>query len=278
MSVERKCFYDWRDVAGEVVDFVSRNRDSVDYVTFVPDGEPTLDACMGRIIEFVKGETGVRVAVLTNASLLWMEDVCRDLEQADVVSVKVDSVSERVWRRINRPHPSLVLERVLDGIREFSSSYKGTLISETMFVRGVNTDKGVYRDIATFLRGLRLSKAYISVPIRTPAESFVEPPTERELVEAYEEFQGVLGSGRVELLNMPEPPPRLVSGDPVAWLLNTCAVHPLRYGEAVEALVGRVEDPVGLIEGLVRENLLLKTEYGGQCSSLGTLGVGSECG
>ncbi|MEM0009573.1 hypothetical protein [Thermofilum sp.] len=55
MSVERKCFYDWRDVAGEVVDIVSRNRDSVDYVTFVPDGEPTLDACMGRIIEFVKG-------------------------------------------------------------------------------------------------------------------------------------------------------------------------------------------------------------------------------
>jgi wyosine [tRNA(Phe)-imidazoG37] synthetase (radical SAM superfamily) len=57
-------------VAGEVVDFVSRNRDSVDYVTFVPDGEPTLDACIGRIIEFVKVETGVRVAVLTNAFLV----------------------------------------------------------------------------------------------------------------------------------------------------------------------------------------------------------------
>jgi len=50
-------------------------------------------------------------------------------------------------------------------------------------------------------------------------------------------------------LNMPGPPLRLVSGDPVAWLLNTCAVHPLRYREAVEALAGRVEDPVGLIEG-----------------------------
>jgi wyosine [tRNA(Phe)-imidazoG37] synthetase (radical SAM superfamily) len=71
-----------------------------------------------------------------------MEDVRRDLEQADLVSVKVDSVAEDVWRRINRPHPSLVLERVLDGIREFSSSYKGMLISETMLVRGVNTDRG----------------------------------------------------------------------------------------------------------------------------------------
>lgn len=44
-------------------------------MTFAPDGEPTLDECLGRIIEFVKGETGVRVAVLTNAYLLWMENV-----------------------------------------------------------------------------------------------------------------------------------------------------------------------------------------------------------
>jgi len=44
-------------------------------VTFAPDGEPTLDACLGRIIKFVEGETGVRVAVLTNAYLLWMESV-----------------------------------------------------------------------------------------------------------------------------------------------------------------------------------------------------------
>jgi len=44
-------------------------------VTFAPDGEPTLDECLGRIIEFVKGETEVKVAVLTNAYLLWMESV-----------------------------------------------------------------------------------------------------------------------------------------------------------------------------------------------------------
>jgi hypothetical protein len=81
------------------------------------------------------------------------------------------------------------------------------------------------------------------------------------LVEAYEEFKKVLE--RVELLNMPEPPPRMISGDPVAWLLGTTAFHPLRYKHAVEALKGRVEDPVGVIEGLVREGLLLKTEYGG---------------
>jgi wyosine [tRNA(Phe)-imidazoG37] synthetase (radical SAM superfamily) len=60
-----------------------------------------------------------------------------------------------------------------------------------------------------------VSKAYISTPIRPPAESFVNPPTERDLIEAYEKFKEVLGAERVELLNMPEPPPRMISGDPL---------------------------------------------------------------
>jgi wyosine [tRNA(Phe)-imidazoG37] synthetase (radical SAM superfamily) len=62
----RKCFYNWVDVAGEVAGFVVKNRDSVDHVTFVPDGEPTPDACLGRIIEFVK-RNRCQIAVLTNA-------------------------------------------------------------------------------------------------------------------------------------------------------------------------------------------------------------------
>jgi wyosine [tRNA(Phe)-imidazoG37] synthetase (radical SAM superfamily) len=250
-------------VGAEIVGFLTGSKGSVDYVTFVPDGEPTLDACMGRIIEFVKRETDARVAVLPNASLLWAEEVRVDLELADVVSVKVDAVEEGVWRRVNRPHPSLRLDRILGGVKEFARGFKRMLISETMLVQGLNTSVGCYRDIALFLRELNPSKAYISIPIRPPAEPFVKPPTERDLIGAYEEFKRVLGAGRVELLNMPEPPPRIIGGDPATWLLNTTAVHPLRYEHALKALEGRVGDPAGLIEGLIRENLLSKTEYEG---------------
>jgi len=71
LTVERRGFYGWRDVVREVVEFTSRYGEVMDYVTFVPDGEPTLDANIGRVIEAVKAEVGVKVAVLTNASLLW---------------------------------------------------------------------------------------------------------------------------------------------------------------------------------------------------------------
>lgn len=60
-----------------------------------------------------------------------------------------------------------------------------------------------------------MSKAYISKPIRPRAKSFVNPPTERDLIEAYEKFKEVLGAERVELLNMPEPSPGMISGNPL---------------------------------------------------------------
>ncbi|BES80490.1 radical SAM protein [Pyrodictium abyssi] len=96
----------------------------VDYVTVVPDGEPTLDANLGRLVEGLRA-LGARVAVLSNGSLLWREDVRRDLQEADLVSVKPDAAREETWRRVNRPHPRLRLDTVIQGIRVFSEEYRG---------------------------------------------------------------------------------------------------------------------------------------------------------
>ena len=112
-TTSRRGLYDWREVVMEVVDFTKKHGSEIDYVTFVPDGEPTLDVNLGKIIEKIKEEVDVKLAVLTNASLLWLEDVRKDLELADFVSVKVDAVYESIWKRINRPHPQLKLEDIL---------------------------------------------------------------------------------------------------------------------------------------------------------------------
>lgn len=78
------------------------------------------------------------MAVITNASLLWREDVRRDLMRGDWVSLKLDAATESVWRRVNRPHRGLVFDMVLRGILDFSASYRGVLTTETMLVGGLN--------------------------------------------------------------------------------------------------------------------------------------------
>jgi wyosine [tRNA(Phe)-imidazoG37] synthetase (radical SAM superfamily) len=261
LTIARRCFYNWRDVVKEVVDFLNRFRDEVDYVTIVPDGEPTLDICIGKIVEGIKKEVDVKIAVLTNASLLWIEDVRSDLMEVDYISIKVDVVDKKLWKAINRPYPVLRFEDVLNGILEFSKKFKKVLVSETMLVHGMNTGVECYEEIAQYLKDLNLGKVFISIPIRPPAESYIKPPREEELVESYEVFSRIISREKVELLNIPEPPPDNVYGDPETWLLNTTSIHPLRYDYALKVLEKICSNPEEVVENLVKKELINKVQY-----------------
>ena len=121
MQIEREEFYHPKEISREVeqkVKEATRKGESIDYLTFVPDGEPTLDLNLGKEIELLK-PLGMKIAVITNSSLMWREDVRDDLCQADWVSVKVDAVTPDVWRKIDRPYGTLRLENILQGISDF---------------------------------------------------------------------------------------------------------------------------------------------------------------
>ncbi|WP_460126274.1 radical SAM protein [Stetteria hydrogenophila] len=262
LTVERRRFRDPRVIVEEAASKAAKTRP--DYVTFVPDGEPTLDACLGVEIRGIKERVDVPVAVITNASLLYREDVRSDLSHADLVSVKVDAVSERVWRLVDRPHPSLSLPRILEGIQEFSSTFRGELISETMLVKGLNDDPREVEAVADYLSTLDLSRAYIAAPIRPPAEEWVEPPSEEALARAYHVFRERLSDRvRVELLAGPEGPQFKVEEDPVNYLIATTAVHPIRLDYAEEILKRRGLDPREVIGSLVERGILAVATYRG---------------
>ena len=73
MQVERGALYEPERIIQEVKDKVEKAVEAVDYLTFVPDGEPTLDLGLDREIERL-GSLGIKTAVITNASLIWRED------------------------------------------------------------------------------------------------------------------------------------------------------------------------------------------------------------
>ncbi|MEZ0394096.1 MAG: radical SAM protein [Desulfurococcaceae archaeon] len=275
LIVERKRFHDPREVVEEVCSFLSESGEPVDYVTLVPDGEPLLDRDVGLIIAGAKECSGKPVAVLTNASLLFLEDARQDLLGADFVSVKVDAVREATWRRVNRPHPRLELGKVLEGIAEFAKEFRGMLTTETMLVSGFNTAAEEVEAVASFIKELNPARAYVAVPIRPPAEPYAKQPTPEELVTAYSIFSRKLGEGRVELLNMPEPPEFKARGDPESWLLSVVSVHPLRLDYALKALEGAVEKPAEFLGKLVSKGEVRLVEYGGSTFVVRTYGASS---
>jgi wyosine [tRNA(Phe)-imidazoG37] synthetase (radical SAM superfamily) len=233
---------------------------AVDYLTFVPDGEPTLDTTLGESIDALR-DLGVPIAVITNGSLLSRKAVRARLDKADLVSVKVDSVREDAWRRINLPHPDLSLATILQGIREFVAGFAGTLITDTMLIAGINDDLGSLTDTAAFVAEIAPRTAYIAVPTRPTTVKKVHATDEAGLTRAHEVFSARLPA--VELLTGHEIGEFAYTGDARSDLLAVTAVHPMREAD-VRRLLSRDQSDWGLVEDLLAEGILKSTRYEGE--------------
>ncbi len=264
MTTARRFFYRPKDIFKEVkrkVDETVSREEVIDYLAFVPDGEPTLDLNLGKTISFLK-QIGIPIAVITNASLIWQDDVKENLLDANLVSLKVDAVSEDLWRRINRPHGNLKLNAVLEGVTEFANEFKGTIISETMLIDDINYEEELEK-IAIFLKNLkRLDKAYIAIPTRPPTEKWVKPAKEENVNTAFQVFTEKLGAGRGEYLIGYEGNAFAFTGSVEEDLLSITSVHPMRK-EAVKEFLKKANADWRVIEKLLEEAKLVELEYEG---------------
>ena len=260
-SIERRAFYDPEQIFKNVKERIGEAKakdEKIDYLTFVPDGEPTLDANLGREMELLKA-LNRPIAILTNASLLWRADVKEDLLKADLVSVKIDAVSEKNWRKINRPHKSLKIDEILNGIIEFSGEFKGKLITETMLIDGLDYSDELEKT-ADFLSKIRPHKAYVAVPTRPPAERWVKPADERVINRAFQLFSRKLGDDVVEYLIGYEGNAFAFTGNLEEDLLSITSVHPMRE-EGVKELLKKANASWGVVKNLLDKGKLVELEY-----------------
>ncbi len=174
---------------GEIIDQVrevleAHHPDEIDWVTFVGSGEPTLHSGIGWLIRAVKGLTDHPVAVITNGTLLYRSEVREELAAADAIMPTLDAGTPQLYRRINRPHPQVTYERLVEGLEAFRREYEGKLWIEVMLVRGLNDTEEALRDIAAVLQRAKPDEVHIGLPTRPPAETWVEPPDEEGLMRA----------------------------------------------------------------------------------------------
>lgn len=262
MEADRRRFYPPDNIFQDVKSRLAMTKkagERVDYLTFVPDGEPTLDIHLGQEIELLK-RLGVPVGVITNSSLLWRRDVRSDLAKADWVSLKVDTVSERVWRKLNRPHKALDPAGIREKILAFAAGFSGKLVTETMLVEGINDGESHIREIADFLFKVKPKIAYLAVPTRPPAEKRVQAPDEKHLNRAYQTLTEKVA--RVEYLIGYEGDAFALTGDVEKDILNITAVHPMKK-KAVDKLLSRAGVSWSLVERMMDRGDIAEVEYQG---------------
>jgi len=271
MQVDRQSFYVPEELLKSVqrkVSSAQEKEETIDYLTFVPDGEPTLDVNLGDEIALL-GALEIKTAVISNASLIWREDVREELGQADWVSLKVDAASEETWRRINRPHGKLNLASIQEGMLEFARHYDGALMTETMLVDGVNDGEENVRKVADFLARLRPDRAYLAIPTRPPAEPWARSPGEPMINQAYQVLSESVD--HVEYLIGYEGNAFAFTGDVEQDLLSITAVHPMRE-DAVDAFLARAGVDWTAVHQLVVQDRLVEAEYEGHRFYLRRLG------
>jgi len=162
----------------------AHRREEIDWVTFVGSGEPTLHIGLGWMIRQVKTLASIPIAVITNGSLLYRPDVREELRAADAVLPTLDAGTETLYRTINRPHPHLTFASLVDGLTAFRQVYAGKLWVEVMLVKGLNDSEEAFKDLATVLRGIAPDAIHLSLPIRPPAEPWVQPADEEAIMRA----------------------------------------------------------------------------------------------
>ena len=190
ISLKRRAFFSpdkvYKEIEKKINQLQKANR-PVDYITFVPNGEATIDINLGNTIEKIK-EFGIKVAVITNSSLLWVKTVQEDLMKADWVSIKIDSALDNIWEKINRPHNFLKFKRIIQGLEEFAWYFRGVLAVETMFVKNVNDNLDSIIRTAELIKYINPEKTYLLVPTKSSLEKWVKIPDKIQLNEALQVF------------------------------------------------------------------------------------------
>ena len=263
IQVERQKFYDpdyLVEKVRETLNGISDEKMYPDYLTIVPDGEPTLDINLGTLIEKLQ-EFKIPVAVITNSTLLPDEQVRTELMKADWVSVKCDTFDEKIWRKINIPHNSLDLSVILKSIKTFAGEFKGKLVTETMLLKGVNDSDADLKNTAKTIASFTPHVSFISIPTRPTAFKKAEKPDERILTMAYDIFSKEIES--VELLTGYEGNAFASTGNFKDDILSITAVHPLRE-DAVKELMNKSNGTEKQLEKLITAGLIERTGYNGE--------------
>jgi wyosine [tRNA(Phe)-imidazoG37] synthetase (radical SAM superfamily) len=260
-SILRETFFQPENICKQVEQHIKKlSKDNYpDYLTFVSNGEPTLDINLGNAIKSLKS-FGIPIAVITNASLLSCETLRNDLHFADWVSLKIDAGDNNTWQEVNRPAPGLDFGKIIENMNLFSDEYNGILCTETMLIDGINDTVNNITNVSELIKRINPAKAYLAIPVRPPSEKSVNPADSEKLNLAWQIFHN--NSINTEFLIGFEGTDTGFTGNIYDDILNITAVHPLRQDSLITLLRNDNAD-LSVVKSLIKQRLIRSTIYNG---------------
>jgi len=177
-SIHRQDFIDIDAVLAELGEKL-KGGVKTDFITIGGSGEPTLNSRLGDLIDGIRRLTSIRIAILTNGTLLYRPDVRAECAKADVVCPTLDAADAVVFEAVHRPAPGITIEKLVSGLEQFREEFRGEIWLEVFLVAGVNADSQHIERLRSLIQRTRPDKVHLNTAVRPPAEPDVRAvPTE----------------------------------------------------------------------------------------------------
>ena len=228
----------------------------VDYIAFSGSGEPTLDKELSKEILLLH-QFGIKIAVFTNSSLIWNPRIQENLSFADYVSVKIDTVKEDLWLKINRPHKRIDYDSVLNGIKSFADNFKGVLTTETMLIKGINDNNDEIISTGKYLNSLKYSVSYFNIPFYPLTKECNNCPDEENLKSLAPVIKANVNNS--VLLCCPENNEFYTTSDFSDELIGMLTMHPLKSEDVRDYL--RINGSTDLLDVLFSKGIVKEINF-----------------
>ena len=229
-----------------------------DTITLSGSGEPTLYSPMAQLISSIKQMTDIRIAILTNGSLFWNEEVRAGVLEAQIIAPTLSTVFEETYRAIHRPHADIELGMIIEGLKALRRDFRGFIFLEVVLLAGFN-------DSAREIEGLKQVIGEIS-PDRIQLNTVVRPPADSRALSLdtvrLEEIKNFFGDKAEIIADIPPEQRRQVFESYEDTILETARRRPMRAVDLANVLNLPLEDVEGLLEGLMGKGDLSVTGHG----------------
>ncbi|MDI6762284.1 MAG: radical SAM protein [Thermodesulfobacteriota bacterium] len=257
-TLVRKEYVPVMEVIEEVERFLKEETSSIDYFSLSGSGEPTLHSKIRSVIEGIKEITSIPIAVITNGSLLYLEEVRQDLLYADVVLPSLDAVSSDAFLKINRPDEGLSAERMVEGLVQFRKIYKGQIWLEILFCRGINDHQDELIRMKEAINRIKPDQIHINTVVRPPSERWAVPLSQKEI----EKIKNIFGDKASIISEFDRPPFSLTEGNIKEEILKILRRRPLSLNDLSEGMGIPTEELERHIQPLILKGSIEVRSFG----------------
>lgn len=151
LTTRRMEYVPYEKVVQELEEYLEHNV-APDFITLSGYGEPMLNSRAGDVIDFIKqNHPHLKVAVLTNGTLLSDKNTRAELLNTDLILPSLDAATDKAFKKLNRPGKDLNVKDHIEGLVNLRKEFTGEIWLELFILPGYNDSD---RDIAALKQAI----------------------------------------------------------------------------------------------------------------------------